>query len=351
MNRNDITLETLLMDESFHHWVKGTGTKATCDYWEKLEQNHPENKILIEEAKKIAIAVKYEKYKLTPQEKFEVEQSIYAEISKDIPKKASKVVSVKRFSKKFSIAASILLLISVGIGLYFINQQLKASENQHELTYIEKMNPKGHKSTLKLPDGTTIKLNAESKLVFPSNFGQNEREVYLEGEAYFDVEPDAEKPFSVISGEITTTVLGTSFNVRAFTSDNKVQVAVSEGKVKVSKSFQDSLPQQASELFLEPDQLGTYDKSEGSLLKSQFDKEMLLGWKNGKLVFRNSDFKEIVSQLERWYGVTIISQRRKKLEKDYTGVFNNKSLEIVLEGLSFSFKFDYEINGKIVIIK
>ncbi|MBT31625.1 MAG: hypothetical protein CMO01_18370 [Thalassobius sp.] len=338
------------MDESFHHWVQGTGDKKNSDYWERIEQSSSESNALIQEAKKIARTVSYEKHELSKEEKSEIEQAIFTTISKDATQE-TKVIDRKNYFKPLSIAASIILLISIGIGYYFVNQQLNQTEETQELSYIEKVNPKGHKSTLKLPDGTSIKLNAESKLVFPSDFGQVKREVYLEGEAFFDVEPDAEKPFSVISGDITTTVLGTSFNVRAFTSDNKVQVAVTEGKVQVSKSFQDSISQNTSKLFLLPNQLGTYNKNDDELIKSEFDADLVLGWKEGKLVFKDSDFKEIVSKLERWYGVTIITQRRKKLEKDYTGIFINKSLETVLEGISFSFKFDYEINGKIVIIK
>ena len=245
------------------------------------------------------------------------------------------------------VAASITILMISGLSwLYFINQSDSPVAEVREETMIVKSNPRGQKSQVTLPDGTTVKLNAESYIEYSSDF-RNERFVKLVGEAFFDVVRDTLHPFKVVSGDIQVMVLGTSFNVQAFPFEETMSVAVATGKVQVEKKHHHNGEQTS---LLLPSEMLSIDHKTGEFKKRQFDPDQVLAWRDGVLTFEKASFEEISKRLERWYGVDIVVKRKTPISDGFTGRYENPTLETVLKGMSFSSDFSFKISGDTVLI-
>jgi transmembrane sensor len=246
-------------------------------------------------------------------------------------------------------AAVILLVISSAFGYYFVIQGQKSAKNQlAQVEMIEKTTKLGEKLTLKLADGTIVKMNSGSTLRFPKEFGPHERKIEFEGEGFFEVEKDAKRPFIITINKIQTKVLGTSFNIKAYSGEPNAQISLVTGKLAVNLEENNETGQ--SKIILSPGEEATYSKENQGLIKRNFNQEKTLAWKNKTIYFENADIKEIAKTLERWYGVTVIINRPENIEADIYGKFVDKSLEKVLEGLSLSAKFQFTIHDKQVII-
>jgi transmembrane sensor len=242
------------------------------------------------------------------------------------------------FSFYLKIAATILVLAMAIFIL--IKEEQPASPVPVE--WVTKSNPAGQKSKVFLPDGSEVWLNASSSLRYTTDFTDSTRIVLLSGEAFFQVVQDVNRPFTVISGNIRTTVLGTSFNINAFTED--VQVSLVSGKVKVAEM--DSLEIVHELIVLNPGQSAIYMNDINEIIVQDFNVEATIRWKEGELYFNDASFDEIIKKLEQWYGVSIQVDERVKIQKTYSGTFKNESLKNVMESMSFSLHFDFEIKNK-----
>jgi len=194
-------------------------------------------------------------------------------------------------------------------------------------------------------------LNSESKISYPKPFDVHQRIVELEGEAFFEITPDKNRPFIVKSGNLLTKVLGTSFNIKAYPFDKNVKVAVKTGKVSVENTSRETKNKKSKTVILLPSEMVTYQKSDNTTNISGFDPREELDWRKGILNFNNASMEEFVAKLERWYGVDIIVERSKPIAKGIVGSFNNQSLEEILMGTKETTEFEYEFlsNGKIII--
>ena len=212
--------------------------------------------------------------------------------------------------------------------------------------WLTKEVPYGKKTTLKLSDGTQIKLNSGSMLYFPKVFKKDSsRIVFLEGEAFFDVVKDTTRPFIIHSSSITTTVMGTSFNIKAYQNEEDIVVSVVTGLVEVI----DNVDKQS--VYLNPKEQVVYNNAKKGLKKRSFESSEV-SWKEGKLIFEGADLKEIIKQLERWYGVKFIVQNPRLLSKrGYTETFENASLKMIMETISFAGGFQFSITNNKVTIK
>lgn len=251
----------------------------------------------------------------------------------------------QRFIFIAKIAASLLLFATIW---YHFNTVVPVTKSPEiAIKIIHKHNPAGQKSKIYLPDGSEVWLNAESYISFPKKFSNEKREVVLKGEAFFDVIKNSDLPFIVKAGKVSTTVLGTSFNVKAFENDHSIYVALKSGRVKVEIEHKAG----KEEMFLEPGEAIAYNRSKAKALKEEFDQELFLAWKDGVIVFKDAEFDEITSSLSRWYGVQFKIINRKNDSWSYTGSFDNAVLENVLQSISFTKEFSYNINQKNVTIK
>ncbi len=237
------------------------------------------------------------------------------------------------------IAAMLVLVSAVGIWVWS-NHHLRQSE---QLTTV--YNPAGQLKTLVLPDGSKVFLNAASKISFPSRFSSENREVTLIGEAYFEVVHNPEKPFLIYTGKVRTQVLGTSFNIKAYANEPKIQVAVVSGKVGVVAGHLSA--------FLTPNQTADYHIKDDRLLKSTIaDASVLKAWTDGQLVFRDQSFNEIIRTVIRKYKTNIIIQNNQTAGAILNAHFDkNESLENVISVLCTYVGAKYKHEGTTYLIR
>lgn len=157
--------------------------------------------------------------------------------------------------------------------------------------------PKGKTYNVTLADGTNVMLNSASRLIFPTRFDGGTREVTLEGEAFFKVSHDASKPFLVKSGIITTHVLGTEFNVMAYSEEENSSVTLLSGRVAVDVG--------ADSEVLSVGEMLTYDKKNNNVVVREVDVDDVVAWRKGELVFIHEKIEDVLNKISRSYNVTI----------------------------------------------
>lgn len=280
----------------------------------------------------------------------------YPEEDAQFDKVLHKINNRGRVQKSFiaahflKIAASVSILM---VSAWFVFQGNEASKEVADTpAIIEKSNPAGQKSSFNLPDGTKVWLNAESSLTYTGDYGKSDRKVALEGEAFFDVKKDSARQFVVVSGNFTTTALGTSFNVRDYPNENQLQVALVTGKVRIDQFITGSLSEIATKTYLRPGEQITYSQESNIYKKENFDSKRIASWKDGTLYFEDDCFNDIVKNLERWYGVQIyVNNPPQNGQLLFSGEFNNETLTNVLNAMSYSNKFEYSLDEKNIKIK
>jgi len=352
MDYLDYTVENFVLDEYFQKWVLDQDPMATS-FWEVWLDKNPHKKEEVERARQLVYSIRL-KEELPSEDEFEgVWNNIILKRNRE---KVNNPHSVQLFFTQhlpsvLKVAAVLVVLSFLGISLnHFL---LKQNELQPEMVTIKKVikqTGKGEKLTFQLADGSLVKLNSNSKLVFPEFFDANNRTVTLKGEAFFEIEKDADRPFRIITGDIGTQVLGTSFNVKSYNMKvDPITVAVVTGKVSVG-SFEGNTVREG--VMLEPGEMASYNQEEKSFEKSTFRYDEAIGWRDGILYFNDLDIKSIIKVIERWYDVKVILEKDNiDLDKDFTGKYKNKTLDAVLKGLSFAYDFEYKIDHHIVVIK
>lgn len=252
---------------------------------------------------------------------------------------------LKRYNVVGIAATVSILIISAVISWFYLNSYLEANEKLgDQITINKKETHLGEKLTVQLPDGSVVKLNSSSRLEYGSDFNISERKLILTGEAFFDVAKNEKRPFTVITGNIETTVVGTSFNVD-FYSKETTKIAVASGIVTV----RDKLNEKNS-IRLEKDEMTIIEKKDLHWSKSSFDYDKILGWKDGTIVIENERFQEILNRLEKWYGVNFTISGKPKDDILYNAKYENEPLDRILMGLSFTYGFKYKIKGNEVNI-
>lgn len=257
--------------------------------------------------------------------------------SRLFPKKRKR--NLHYLSAMLGIAAMLLLLSAIGIWSWNIYNSKQAEQ------YTSIYNPVGRLKTITLPDGSRVFLNAGTTIRFPSRFNSGNREVTLVGEAYFEVVHNPDKPFLIYTGKIKTQVLGTTFNIKAYTNEPKITVAVLSGKVGVTVGN--------LSVLLTPNQTAEYNTKYGKLLKGHVvDASVLKAWTDGALVFRNQTLNEITRTLIRRYNTNIIIQNDRVAGSILNASFDkNESLENVIAVLCTYVGVRYKHEGTAYLIK
>lgn len=299
--------------------------RILLDYFQDAESEHELRK-LIEKA----ISSPVHSGSARKSEQIRMFDEVHKEIRGIIDRPVHKVNRSHEIWPKIAAAAAILLI--AGVTWFTINQQ-QGVVNMHEIT-----TDYGEQREILLADGSTVFLNAGSTFLYPDQFisNNNRREVILEnGEAYFDVNPNAEKPFVIQSGITTIRVVGTSFNVKSYQDDETSRVSVSTGEVEVR--FGDS-----QSIALQSNQQAVWEKSSRQIIRSERASGDIGGWKENRMVFMNETLAEVFRSLERHYNVEISVQRPGLLKEKVTFSFEEQPLEAVLEALSFTKGFEFE---------
>lgn len=233
--------------------------------------------------------------------------------------------------------------------LLFSGWWLRYRSESSSVTAWEKIsNPSKGIKYVRLDDGTQVWLNAHSELSYEKGYAdKGRREIKLEGEAFFDVAPDPVRPFAVNTRQLRTTVLGTSFNIRAWPSSPQMQIALVSGKVRVTSSLT------TDSTVLLPGEVMNYDSgSRRSLVLEQAVREDMVEWVKGKIVLDNTPLPEILHQLEHIYNVSILFDADKLGSIRLSGQFRRDNIGDVLKNVLFPLDLDCSYdNGKYSIYK
>jgi transmembrane sensor len=254
----------------------------------------------------------------------ELEDHIYYNITK----KGRQPLGIRLQRHWLAIAASIIL-VSI-CALLWHKTSLEGKTENTAARYTRTTARYGEVLKVMLADSSMVWLNAGSSLRYPEKFEGKTRELYLEGEAFFEVTPNREKPFIVHSGELNTRVLGTSFNIKAYKNSDQLKVSVATGKVAISVG---KIPP----VLLIPNQTGTYSKDLGQISTEQGQVTDLTAWREGKLIYRNELLSLALDDIENKYGVHISSSPAMKNCRIY-GTFNHDHLETLLKMIAYSVK-------------
>lgn len=224
------------------------------------------------------------------------------------------------------------------------------SSNPEKLVYNTIKIPYGKKFRLQLSDGTFVHLNSGTTLKYPVKFiaGEN-RQVFLDGEAFFDVAKDKKHPFIVNADELNVRVLGTHFNVSNYPEDAVTDVVLVEGSVGMYESNQEF--DVAKNTILKPGFKGSFNKENAKISTKSVITDIYTSWIDGGLTFRNMTFKNIITKLERRYNVTIVNKNEKLANEKFNASFKEESIENVMSYFNEIHGIHYTIKNNQILIK
>lgn len=288
-------------------------------------------------------------------------QNLPAIIEYDPPKR---FISVKKLSAMAAMLAGVILCAALIFQSYKKEPVADADKKNTISTAL------GAKSQILLPDGSKVWLNAGTKLLFDKKFTGRLREVYLEGEAYFDVRKDKSRPFIVHTSDIDIRVLGTAFNVKSYKEEATIEATLIHGSIQVSNKLQPDIPQ----IILRPNEKLIFRKSgnnnpqekavavpatgkeQPAFLVSKItpvvnDSTLIeTSWIHNRLLFEGETFREIATKMERWFDVKIHFASEEAAAYRLRGVFEDETIDEALKALQQIAPFNYSIKDKNITI-
>lgn len=259
-----------------------------------------------------------------------------------------KVLTFRRIIILWSYAAIFLLVVLLAGQYFYYQDKSQPVELQDSYTrfVVEKG---GGKSSLFLPDGTKVLLNAGTTIQYPTQFDQKERTVMLEGEGYFEVAKNEQKPFTVRLKGYDVKVLGTVFNVKAYPDMDYSTTSLISGKVFLTSYDTEGVF--CNEQVLQPSETARIDRQSGIITTFRGDDDFQLAWTKGLYKFKDKPFSEVIAELERLYDVTILIEDEKLARAIFTGSFVlENTIEKVLKPLGQYNKFRYRMEGQVIRI-
>ncbi len=235
-------------------------------------------------------------------------------------------------------------LILIGFSLYWLSlmyqEPVEIESTLPEKIFYEAVTRKGEKLTIKLADGSTVYMNAESKLVYPRYFEDEAREVMLSGEAYFDVKSITDQPYRVVTGSMINEVKGTTFNVKY--RKNLLEVVVTEGSVMM-KNHNGSIT-------LKKGEYGSFTEKTGFNNQKRVDISHFLAWRYNKLSFKGTPLTEAMEQVELYFNVNVDFANDNTKSKKITGYFDAESLDEVLESVELAMDVTFVKKGRNIFV-
>lgn len=338
-------ISDLLEDLEFIQWVKSSDSELDT-YWKNWIEANPDRIEDVRLAKELIRGLQFPSKVPSEQLSEEVLHSILSnsDLSNHSESQSIRSADTKPLWKwQFYRVAAILTFCILLSFLYNYFSKDQIDSIPVHTTWLSKSTHPGEKLNFRLPDQTIVWLNSGSKLRYPEKFDSTVRLVELEGEAFFEVAENKNQPFQVISEELITTALGTSFNINTIPQDH-LSIALVTGKVSI-KDLGDTLT-----YFLDPGQGLSFSHESKQATIGAFDSESELGWRFGKLIFTKADLKQVLSQLKAWYGVEIVVNGTPKRPWSLNGKFENQNLSNVLKSMSNIENFNYIIEDKKVEI-
>ncbi|MBC8319377.1 MAG: FecR family protein [Bacteroidetes bacterium] len=341
MRYKDYQFNDFVLDDSFINFATNKN-QQDVGKWEKWLSNNPKNKETALEAKMLVSQLRFKRQELSSD--FVAGEWLKLSNNLSLPEIKPQVKSRPIFKRKiwqYAVAASLILFFTSAI--YYFSSTPKCEE---VASYHEIIVPKGDINSSILPDGTLVSINSDSKLKYTNCFGEENREVFLEGEAYFEVTHNAKMPFVVHTQENVITVLGTTFNVYAYPNENIFMTSLERGKISVSRHDKEIVELKVNQTYLLKKDCNKSEITEISNIQSYSS------WKEGKIVFRNQQFTEILRKLERSHNVIFDLQKNEVEDIKYTGTFTSEDdITTILGVIMLTTPFEYEILKDTIIIK
>ncbi|MCK0146213.1 FecR domain-containing protein [Arenibacter sp. F26102] len=395
MKYKNYDIEDFITDEYFLRWVLDPDAMTNM-FWENWLADYPNKKEEVDKAKRLVMLMNYDEDKLSSQD-FDAMWRNIIENRRDTVNEI-KLQGKAKNRRYFSVAAVFLGLFVSSIGLYLagafsssekfpidntpqITLQLQdgtikvlddtssnvvanangnvvvrqeqnvlhyedKNEDTKKLEYNELAVPYGKKFELLLSDGTHVFLNSGSKLRYPVNFLKDTpRDVYLDGEAYFSVEKDKARPFTVMTHDMNTRVHGTEFNVSSYKNENNTSTVLIEGSVDVTMVNGDRA---GEHIMIQPGERAVYENNVIDV--AEVNVEKYISWKDGKLLFEDDPFYLMVKELERHFNVEIDNRYEALNGKKFTGTFGKESLDQILQICQEHTAFSYSVEGSKITI-
>ena len=298
-----------------------------------------------EENKKMAEDFYYLSFAITSFEsiKRSAPQKALEKVNKRIDRKTNRHNLLIRLQK----VAAILTLPLLILSSYLLFEQ----KEKQDLFYLEARMTPGMVGSTVLPDGTKVWLNSSSYLRYPSVFTENSRDVELDGEAYFKVTKDKNKPFIVHTQNSSVKVLGTEFNIDAYSYNDFVATTLVEGSVEFSYN---NKFEQAQTMLLKPNEQALYDKKTYQAAKKETYVPKDIAWRNGQIVLKETPLSDILWTLSKRFNVEFVIKDPALYKQSYTGIFTYQQLERVLEhfkrasGIRYNIDHQLDKDGEII---
>jgi ferric-dicitrate binding protein FerR (iron transport regulator) len=351
VDRSKFNAEDFLVDSTFQQYCAGTDA-LSIGYWEKYINAHPEQALVIAEAKKLYVILSGNKRPLNKQRE-NLAETMFPVIE---------TVKLKSYGWLKIAAAVVLVLSSVLLYRLYFNKG-----NQNAVQQIYSFTTKsGERKKIILEDGTSVLLNAKSNLTITKGFNDKYREVTLTGEAFFDVAHDKSRPFKVHTSDFNINVLGTAFNVKAYPDEITSEATLIRGLITM-----EAVNGNGGTITLKPSQKVTFyktmvPKESAKLVKPTTPKPEITinhytkikdstivetAWTQNRIEIYDQDFDEIKNILEKWYNVEIRFTDPEIEKYRFTATITNETIEDVLKALKETENnFKYEIKGKQITI-
>jgi len=353
MSQENSQTNEFLTNPEFVRWVRDPDKELEI-YWLQWMEAHPDKKKDLKLAREIILGFHFHQKLPDPSLRQAVLATILNGDSEQVDRYYTKTEMSNRRSSPppvwgridqlYKVAAILALAFGFALILHYFYGLPSQSMPVAQVNTIYKTTAHGEKLNFKLSDGSMVWLNAGSELRYPEKFDSIERIVHLKGEAYFEVKADSQWPFRVVSDNLTTTALGTSFNIKKERGD-VLSISLVTGMVKVENGLTDE------NVMLLPGQQLNYSHQSKKTLIGTFEEIRVLGWKTGLLQFHQATFDEVRAELEKWYGVKIEVTGQPPRRWKLTGTYQDQNLEMVLKRISYIEQLDFTINEKNVHIK
>ncbi|MBC7890580.1 MAG: FecR domain-containing protein [Sphingobacteriaceae bacterium] len=365
MNYQHDRREEFVADSAFRRWVQQPDDASEA-FWAAFLLEHPGQTETIRQAaevvRQLALATAPMVSTTASEEQKALWQAIRQRVKAEPEATETNSAPVRRLWGWTAAAASVALLL--GFGWWGLQANLTPETGdpysrlvaQAEVSLVEKVNSGEGPLTVTLPDGSSVILQKRSRLSYPRTFPAQKREVYLTGEAFFEVAKNPQQPFFVYANELTTKVLGTSFNVKAYPTDRDVVVRVRTGKVSVFAQSDPALTEKATSreltgIVLTPNQQVVFARDEVRLTKSLVTEPAVLkSAPAARFVFNAAPVSEVFAALERAYGIDVVFDDESLAACQLTADLSDEPLFEKLTIICQSIEARYEVLDAQVVV-
>ncbi|WP_153796083.1 FecR family protein [Foetidibacter luteolus] len=344
------TVEELMCDESFVNFCLNAAGEETLQ-WKMVMDALPEQKEVFEQAAKMVWLLHGKLSKEDVEQQVRQVQGMLL-LRKTFEQKEitgqeedSKTAPVKSLYRRFLPLTAVAAAVIIVFTLFFFNGGKGEASVTKPLAVTKEQSSFGQRRKLQLPDGTTVTLNSLASITWDENYNKQDRRVSLSGSAFFEVAKNPAKPFTVTSGQLATTALGTSFYVHTAPAATNTTVSLLEGKIQVAPSDSKSF---VKPVIVIPGEEAAWSKA--GIRKQSFDASGVQEWLSNKIVFNKTPLQQAVKKLSEWYNVEIILQDKSLAKQTVTATYENQSLQDVLSVICFSLNSNYKIQEQHTIV-